>query len=86
MWISDHWKDYELLDCGGGERLERWGKYLLVRPDPQAIWRPEGTHPGWQRCDGAISAPPRAADSGAKRTCLSVGVWIMVPSSSTSNL
>ena len=43
MWISSDWKDYELLDCGGGERLERWGKYLLVRPDPQAIWRPEGT-------------------------------------------
>ena len=49
MWISTDWKDYELLDCGGGERLERWGKYLLVRPDPQAIWRPEGRHPGWRR-------------------------------------
>ena len=45
MWISSDWKDYELLDCGGGERLGRWGKYLLVRPDPQAIWRPEGRHP-----------------------------------------
>jgi len=35
MWRSDHWNEYELLDCGAGERLERWGKYLLVRPDPQ---------------------------------------------------
>ena len=52
MWISDGWKDYELLDCGGGERLERWGKYTLVRPDPQAIWRRAGNHPGWKRHDG----------------------------------
>ena len=37
MWISGGWKDYELLDCGDGERLERWGSYILVRPDPQAI-------------------------------------------------
>ena len=51
MWISDNWRDYELLDCGNGERLERWGRYLLVRPDPQAIWRPEGKHPGWRKYD-----------------------------------
>src|SRR5699024_9288181 len=37
---------------GGGERLERWGKYTLVRPDPQAIWRRAGNHPGWKRHDG----------------------------------
>ena len=36
MWIADGWEDYELLDCGGGEKLERWGKQILVRPDPQA--------------------------------------------------
>ena len=52
MWRSDHWNEYELLDCGAGERLERWGKYLLVRPDPQAIWQREGSHPGWKRHDG----------------------------------
>ena len=51
MWISDNWRDYELLDCGNGERLERWGKSLLVRPDPQAIWRPQGRHPGWRKSD-----------------------------------
>ena len=34
MWASTDWKDYELLDCGRGEKLERWGKYTLVRPDP----------------------------------------------------
>ena len=51
MWISDQWNDYELLDCGGGEKLERWGKYTLVRPDPQAIWNPPRRHPGWRRAD-----------------------------------
>ena len=38
IWISDQWKDYEVLDTSDGERLERWGKYILVRPDPQVIW------------------------------------------------
>ena len=35
MWIANNWKDYEVIDCSKGEKLERWGKYLLVRPDPQ---------------------------------------------------
>lgn len=39
MWVSDKWKDYELIDCAGGEKLERWGSQILVRPDPQAIWK-----------------------------------------------
>ena len=52
MWISDGWKDYELLDCGGGERLERWGKHTLVRPDPQAIWNTPRTHRGWKQNAG----------------------------------
>ena len=38
MWIAENWKDYEVIDCSKGEKLERWGKYLLVRPDPQVIW------------------------------------------------
>ena len=50
MWTSTHWKDYALLDCGNGQRLERWGKQILVRPDPQAIWTPAGD-PRWDRAD-----------------------------------
>ena len=43
MWIADNWKDYAVIDCGGGEKVERWGDQVLVRPDPQAIWpRAEG--------------------------------------------
>ena len=38
MWISDKWQDFELIDCSKGEKLERWGRFYLVRPDPQAIW------------------------------------------------
>jgi len=36
--VADKWSDYELLDCGEGQKLERWGKYIFIRPDPQAIW------------------------------------------------
>ena len=36
MWVSENWRDYELIDCSNGEKLERWGEYTLVRPDPQA--------------------------------------------------
>ena len=52
MWIADGWKEYELLDCGSGEKLERWGDKLLVRPDPQAIRNPPRHHHGWKRPDG----------------------------------
>ena len=38
MWIANGWKEYEVIDTSCGEKLERWGKYLLVRPDPQVIW------------------------------------------------
>ena len=51
MWYSENWKDYELLDATDGERLERWGKYILVRPDPQIIWRDAGKHPLWKKAD-----------------------------------
>ena len=52
MWCSDNWKDYELLDASDGERLERWGKYVLVRPDPQIIWRDVARHSMWNKADG----------------------------------
>ena len=49
MWIADQWKDYELLDTSSGEKLERWGKYQLVRPDPQVIWKTDRVLPGWRK-------------------------------------
>ncbi len=52
MWIADQWKDYEVIDTSNGEKLERWGKYLLVRPDPQVIWQTPRTHKGWKKMNG----------------------------------
>ena len=49
MWIADTWKDYEVLDTSGGEKLERWGAYTLIRPDPQVIWQTEKADPRWKR-------------------------------------
>ena len=49
--IADGWEDYELLDCGGGEKLERWGEQYLVRPDPQAIWDSPRKNPAWKRAN-----------------------------------
>ena len=52
MWIADNWKDYEVLDTSSGEKLERWGDYILVRPDPQVIWNTPKTLKGWKRPNG----------------------------------
>ena len=49
MWIADQWKDYEVIDTSGGEKLERWGDYILVRPDPQVIWNTVKKHRGWKK-------------------------------------
>ena len=52
MWIADGWKDYEVIDCSEGEKLERWGNYLLVRPDPQVIWSTPKKETGWTKMNG----------------------------------
>ena len=65
MFKADDWKEYELLDASDGERLERWGKYILVRPDPQVIWKGEKKHPLWKKADAVY----RRSQSGG-------GEWI----------
>lgn len=52
MWIADNWKDYEVIDTSGGEKLERWGDYILVRPDPQVIWNTPKKAAGWKSMNG----------------------------------
>ena len=52
MFIADNWKDYEVIDTSGGEKLERWGEYFLVRPDPQVIWNTPRTDKRWSRPNG----------------------------------
>ena len=49
MWLADNWKDYEVIDCSKGEKLERWGNYILVRPDPQVIWDTPRKEKGWHK-------------------------------------
>lgn len=48
MRLSEHWKDYELIDTSDGERLERWGDIILIRPDPQIIWSTGRKNPLWR--------------------------------------
>ena len=52
MFIADNWKDYEVIDTSKGEKLERWGKYILVRPDPQVIWDTPKKERGWKNMNG----------------------------------
>lgn len=51
MWVCNQWKDYELLDASDGEKLERWGKYILIRPDPQVLWNGVKNSRFWQKSD-----------------------------------
>ena len=53
MWVSDKWRDYELIDASGGEKLERWGSHILLRPDPQAIWATPRADRRWKKPDAA---------------------------------
>ena len=52
MFLANNWKDYEVIDTGGGEKLERWGDCYLVRPDPQVIWDSDRSDPHWRRPNG----------------------------------
>ena len=64
MWLADKWKDYTLIDTSDGEKLEKWGKYTLIRPDPQVIWKTDKRDPGWKN-----------ADASYKRSKAGGGAW-----------
>lgn len=51
MLVSNEWKDYELLDMAKGQKLEKWGKYILVRPDPQIVWDKKTNPKLWEKAD-----------------------------------
>lgn len=63
MWVADRWKEYEVLDTSGGEKLERWGRYLLIRPDPQIIWQTPKKHSGWKKPNGHYHRSARGGGS-----------------------
>ena len=52
MWLADQWKDYEVLETSNGEKLERWGDYFLVRPDPQVLWDTPKKLRQWKKPNG----------------------------------
>ena len=64
MWVAKDWKDYTVIDTSDGEKLERWGKYTLIRPDPQVIWKTEKRNKLWQ-----------SADASYKRSRSGGGAW-----------
>ncbi len=64
MWLADNWQDYTVIDTSSGEKLERWGKYTLIRPDPQVIWKTEKKNLLW-----------RTADASYKRSRSGGGAW-----------
>ena len=74
MWIADQWKDYEVLDTSSGEKLERWGDYLLVRPDPQVIWNTPRKNPGWKKKNVHTLEDVRLLDAEHKKRQLEKAV------------
>lgn len=64
MWIADKWKDYEVIDTSSGEKLERWGDYILVRPDPQVIWNTDKNDSRWKNITDITTAVIRAGANG----------------------
>lgn len=63
MWQANQWKEYELLDASDGERLERWGTYTLIRPDPQVIWKGFRRHPAWKHADAVYTRSHKGGGS-----------------------
>ena len=68
MWVADGWKDYELIDCSAGEKLERWGSYYLCRPDPQAIWNTPRNDRRWNECNARYSRSETGGGSWSKNS------------------
>ncbi len=68
MWIADKWEDYELIDAKNGERLERWGEYILRRPDPQIIWKNSKDDKKWNYADAIYKRSAKGGGGWVKNT------------------
>ena len=68
MWTSDKWEDYELIDCSSGERLERWGNRILIRPDPQVIWDTPRRDRRWREADARYQRSGTGGGAWDKRS------------------
>jgi 23S rRNA (cytosine1962-C5)-methyltransferase len=58
-----HWQDYELIDCGDFEKLERFGKYITIRPEPQAVWKKKYSYAEWEK-QAHVKFVPKSSSSG----------------------
>ena len=76
MWLADGWKEYEVIDTSNGEKLERWGDYILVRPDPQVIWDTPHDAPQWKKKNAHYHRTIREAENGSSLICRSSGMSI----------
>ena len=68
MWIADKWADYELIDASDGERLERWGSFILRRPDPQIIWKNAACSKEWKKADAVYKRSAKGGGEWTKNT------------------
>ncbi len=59
MWLADKWKDYQVIDTSSGEKLEKWGNYILLRPDPQVIWKTPRKNPAWKKINAHYHRSPK---------------------------
>ncbi len=73
MWSADKWRDYELIDCTSGERLERWGDRILIRPDPQVIWDTPRRDRRWREADARYQRSSTGGGAWDNRN--DVGSW-----------
>ena len=69
---APYWKDYELLDSGRGEKLERFGKYVLRRPEPKALWAPSLSDSEWKRLSHVVFRPGAGFGKAGKEDS---GTW-----------
>jgi len=79
MFIPTDTGDYRLLDCSDGERLEAWGDKILIRPDPQVIWRDRRQHPLWNKADARYKRS--SSGGGAWTENRLPGSWVITVSS-----
>ena len=70
MEVANKWQDYELLDMASGEKLEKWGKYILVRPDPQIIWSKKSFPEMWNKKDATYNRSKTGGGSWSYKTKL----------------
>ena len=70
MKIANNWSDYAILDMANGEKLERWGNYILIRPDPQIIWKEKTSPEEWKRANAKYNRSKTGGGSWEYRCLL----------------